>query len=115
MRTSLITAALLALSPAYGQNPAKVATGAYECWANGAARMLLNFTIKNASQYADSDGKPGTYSYDPATGQVSFKGGLLDGAMPKGFQSIYHEKKGMPTLSYRSARGAEAAFCEKAR
>jgi hypothetical protein len=94
--------------------PPRVATGSYECWANGAARMLLNFTIRNASQYTDSDEKLGTYTYDPASGRITFKGGLLDGAMPNGFQSIYHEPNRKPTVSFRSPRGAEAAFCEKA-
>jgi hypothetical protein len=92
--------------------PAKVAPGSYECWANGQARMLLNFTIKSGTQYTGSDGKPGSYSYALSTGRVMFKGGSLDGAMPEGFTTIYHEPKGRPTVSFRSARGAEASFCQ---
>ena len=89
--------------------------GSYECWANGEARLLMNFSIKDATRYTDSENKPGTYSYDANSGRITFKGGALDGVMPTGFVSIYHEPKGKPTVSYRSGRGAEAAFCEKAR
>src|ERR1035437_4906555 len=81
--------------------PAKVAPGSYECWANGRARMLLNFTIKSATQYTGSDGKPGSYSY-ASNGRLTFKGGSLDGAMPEGYTTIYHEPKGLPTVSFRS-------------
>ena len=118
--TRFVFSVCFSCAVALGQNakaaptPAQVATGSYECWANGAARMLLNFTIRNGTQYSDSDEKSGTYAYDPASGRITFKGGLLDGAMPNGFQSIYHEPKGRPTVSFRSPRGAEAAFCEKA-
>lgn len=93
-------------------SPAKVAPGSYACWANGRARMLLNFTIKSATQYAGSDGKPGSYSYASSTGRVMFKGGSLDGAMPEGYTTIYHEPKGLPTVSFRSERGSEASFCQ---
>jgi hypothetical protein len=92
-----------------------VAAGSYECWANGSARMLLNFTIRTAAQYTGSDGKPGSYGYDANTGRITFKGGALDGAMPDGFYAIYQELKGVPTVSFRSPRGAEASFCQKAR
>lgn len=100
---------------AYSQSPAKVALGSYECWANGQARMLMNFTIKPDSKYLDSDNKPGTYGYDPKTGRIEFKGAGLDGVMPAGFFAIYHEPKGHPTVSFRSPRQSEAAFCEKVR
>ena len=95
--------------------PAKVAFGSYECWANGSARALLNFAIRSPSKYTDTDGQPGAYSYDQKTGAITFKGGGLDGVMPAGFYSIYHEPKGIPTVSFRSPRNAEASFCEKAR
>jgi hypothetical protein len=109
----VVTAACTLMVPAFTQSPGAVSTGTYECWANGEARLLLNFTIRNRSQYTDSEGKPGAYSYDSASGRVTFKGGMLDGAMPNGFQAIYHEPKGKPTVSFRSPRGSEAAFCEK--
>jgi hypothetical protein len=34
--------------------------------------------------------------------------------MPDGFVAVYHEPRGTPTLSFRSGRGSEAAFCEHA-
>lgn len=73
----------------------------------------MNFTIKPPAQYLDADNKPGTYQYDARTAKVTFKGGGLDGVMPDGFVAIYHVPKGRPTVSFRSPRGAEAAFCEK--
>lgn len=93
--------------------PAKVAMGAYECWANSRPRLLLNFSIKNATQYTDADDKPGNYSYDARSGRISFKGAGLDGVMPKGFYTIYHEPKGFPTVSYRNSEGYEVSYCEK--
>ncbi|HEU0120013.1 MAG TPA: hypothetical protein VFQ91_05765 [Bryobacteraceae bacterium] len=95
------------------QSPEKISHGSYECWANGAARLLLNFSIRSSTQYIDSDNKPGLYSYNSKTGRLSFKGGALDGVMPSGFIAVYHEPKGRPTVSFRSPRGSEAAFCEK--
>jgi hypothetical protein len=107
-------------APASSPTPAAtssgaLSTGSYECWANGQARMMMNFTIRSSTQYVGSDGKPGSYRYEPATGRVTFQGGALDGAMPAGFFAIYHAPSGKPTVSFRSARGAEAAFCEKVR
>ncbi len=92
-----------------------VAPGRYECWANGQARLLLNFTARSSSQYTGSDGKPGTYSYDPATTRVTFKTGSLAGAMPEGFYGIYYAPQGRPTVSFRSPRGSEASFCQLVR
>jgi hypothetical protein len=89
-----------------------VKTGSYECWANGQARMLLNFTIRGAGQYTGSDGKAGTFSIDPNTGRIKFKGGALDGVMPEGFYAIYHVPQGRPTVSFRSPSGSEASFCQ---
>ena len=93
--------------------PAKVATGPYECWANGAPRLLLNFSIRSATEYRDSDNRPGTYTYDSKTGRITFKGGGLDGVMPRNFYSIYHEPKGRPTVSFRNPQGSEASYCER--
>lgn len=116
MKRPLIAAIALLCASATGKSqpaaPAKVAMGSYECWANGQARMLLNFKIKSATQYTGSDDKPGNYSYDSHSGKITFKGGSLDGAMPDGYVSIYHEQKGQPTVSFRSPRGAEASFCQ---
>ncbi|HEY3743367.1 MAG TPA: hypothetical protein VGL53_26150 [Bryobacteraceae bacterium] len=104
-------------SPAGQQQSANgggaVAEGSYQCWSNGQARMLLNFTIRSAGQYTGSDGRPGRYSFDPATQRISFSGGSLRNAFGPGYHSIYHAPQGRPTVSIRSERtGGEAAFCQ---
>jgi hypothetical protein len=90
-----------------------LAQGSYECWANGQARALLNFTAKAGGQYIGSDGKSGSFSIDAGTGRIAFHGGSLNGVFPAGFYAVYHEPQGRPTVSFRSDRGAEVAFCEK--
>lgn len=90
-----------------------LAPGSYECWANGQARGLMNFTIRSTTQYTGSDGQAGSYRYDAGTGRVTFDGGALDGVMPAGFYAMYHAPGGKPTVSFRSAHGSEAAFCER--
>jgi hypothetical protein len=103
------------LSQSAGQansTPGKVVIGSYKCWAYGQPRMLLNFTIRDATQYTGSDGKAGTYSFDSKTTRIVFKGGFLDGVMPKGFYTIYHEPQGMPTVSFRGPSNSEASYCQ---
>lgn len=109
--TLLLTAGLLP-GAAAAQSPG-MPTGSYECWANGAARMLMNFQVTAPGRYTDSEGKPGQFTLDAGTGRVSFQGGMLDGAMPDGFIAVFHTPGGRPTVSFRSPRGAEAAFCER--
>ncbi len=105
----------LALTPAWAAPPTTVAAGNYECWGNGAARMMLNFKVTGKSSYSDPEGKQrGSFVYDPLSGAIAFKGGHLEGVMPKGFTAVYHESKKVPTVSFRSGRGAEASFCERA-
>ncbi len=99
---------------AQAAKPAVVATGSYECWAHGQARMLLNFKVTGKDTYAGESSK-GSFTYDSASGKVTFKGGHLDGMMPKGFTTIYHEPHGKPTVSFRGPSGGEASFCERAR
>ena len=113
-----IACCLLFLAPslsalAQGAPPAAVATGSYECWGNGSPRMLLNLQVTGSGSYRSPEGQKGAFSYDTRTGAVAFKGGHLDGVMPAGFVTIYHEPKGRPTFSFRSGRGAEASFCER--
>jgi hypothetical protein len=91
-----------------------VALGSYECWANGQARMLLNFTIRSGSQYIGSDGKPGAYSLG-AGGRITFRGGALDGVLPAGFYTVYYAPQGLPTVSFRNSGGSEVSFCQKVR
>ena len=107
--------AALLISNLWAQGPAAVAPGNYECWAHGSARMLLNFKVTGKDRYTDPDGKVrGSFTYSAGTGAITFKGGHLDGVMPNGFTSIYHELKGKPTVSFRGRGGAEASFCERA-
>ncbi|MDP8979536.1 MAG: hypothetical protein M3O35_02975 [Acidobacteriota bacterium] len=91
-----------------------VAAGSYECWANGQARMLLNFTIRTPGQYIGSDGKPGAYSLG-AGGRITFHGGALDGVLPAGFYTVYYSPQGRPTVSFRNSGGSEVSFCQKVR
>ena len=107
--------AVVMFSNVWAQSPASVAQGSYECWGNGSARMLLNFKVSGKDRYTDPEGKErGSFAYNQSTGAITFKGGHLDGVMPIGFTSIYHEPKTRPTVSFRSARGAEASFCGRA-
>ena len=90
-----------------------VAAGAYLCWANGQARMLMNFKVTGANQYVGTDGKPGRIGFDSVTQRVSFKGGSLDGVMPDGFHAVFYSPQGRPTVSFRGPSGSEAVFCQK--
>jgi hypothetical protein len=100
-------------APALPRSGGGIAVGSYVCWSNGQARMLLNFTASPGGRYVGTDGKAGTFSLDASSQRISFKGGALDGAMPAGFFAIYHEPQGRPTVSFRSERNSEAAFCQK--
>lgn len=92
--------------------PAALATGAYECWAFSSPRMGLNFTVTGPGQYVGLDNVRGTFTYNPATKEVVFRSGPLQGVMPDGFKSIYEVRQGKPTLSFIGRSGAEASFCE---
>lgn len=100
-------------APPKGDGPAlAVPTGSYECWAYGRARLLLNFTVTGTGRYRASDDSTGTFSYNPQTKALKFAGYLAD-VLPKGFTTIYHEPKGMPTVSFHAADGEEITYCEK--
>jgi hypothetical protein len=90
-----------------------VASGSYQCWANGQARPLLNFTALAGNQYRDNQGTTGGMLVDGGTGRVTFKGGLLDGFMPAGFYAVYYAPQGRPTVSFRNSGGGEAQFCQR--
>jgi len=88
-----------------------VPLGSYQCWANGSARMLLNFTVTSAGHYHAADGTDGTFTYNPSTTAIVFTG--YEGkVMPPGFTSIYHVPQGRPTVSFRGTGGAEVSFCQ---
>ncbi len=111
-RALYLCLALLATGAAAA--PPKVAHGTYECWANGAARMLMNFKVIGDGRYSNEDGnEKGVFVYDPASGVMTFQGGHLDGVMPEGFKAVYQERQGRPVLSFISRSGGEAAFCER--
>jgi hypothetical protein len=90
-----------------------VAQGIYEYWANGRANLTLNFSIRGPGQYAGSNGQAGSFSFDPGSQRIAFRGGSLDGVMPAGFYAIYYAPQGRPTVSFRNSGGSEAAFCQK--
>lgn len=89
-----------------------VALGAYECWAFNTSRMNLNFQVTGPGSYRASDGSSGRFTFDPASKRITFTGYLAE-SMPDGFTSIYHEPKGIPTVSFRGRGGDEVSFCEK--
>jgi hypothetical protein len=90
-----------------------LAPGSYECWAFSSPRMGLNFTITGPGAYRGAEGGTGAFSYDAATGAITFTSGPLAGAMPTGFRVIYEVRRGKPTVSFVGTSGAEASFCEK--
>lgn len=89
--------------------------GSYECWANGQARMLLNFSFRSGTQYVGSDGQPGSFAISRDTGRIVFKGGALDGVLPAGFYTMYIVSQGRPRVSFRNSSGNEVSYCEWAR
>jgi len=109
----LVPAVAAAQAAGAAKVPAAVAAGSYGCWAHGSARMLLNFKVTGANTYSGSKGN-GSFNYDKASGKIGFKGGHLDGVLPDGFVTVYHEPHGKPTVSFRNARGGEVSFCERA-
>ena len=58
-------------------------------------QTVPGFTIKSGGAYQDSNGKNGTYTFDPAQSLVTFHGGSMDGnaAMYDGKIHIYNEKR----------------------
>ncbi len=104
-----VTAPAANTAPASGSS---VPAGSYQCWANGQARPLLNFTILNGSQYRDSNGATGSYQASAAS-RITWHGGNLDGFLPSGFYTVYYAPQGRPTVSFRGTSGAEVTFCQK--
>jgi hypothetical protein len=89
---------------------ASMAMGSYECWGNGEARLLMNFTVTGSGTYKGSDDSIGHFTL---TGnRVNFTSGSLNGVMPDGFVANYVMRQGVPTVSFVGPSGAEAQFCE---
>ncbi len=101
------------VAPPAPERSGGVVEGQYECWSNGQARGLLNFTIVAGGRYLDSSGKPGSFAFSPANSRITFRGGVWGGGVPAGYYSIYYEPQGRPTVSIRSQGGSEVAFCQK--
>ena len=89
-----------------------VAPGSYQCWGNGQPHPFMDFTVRAGNQYSGGDGKTGTFSFDPSTQRITFRGGSLDGVLPAGFYDIYHSPQGRPVVSFRNSSGSEATYCE---
>ena len=70
----------------------------------------MNFTVTGAGSYRNHSGS-GRFALGPG-GQLKLTGSMLE-SMPAGFVAVRHEPDGKPTVSFRSPRGAEAAFCER--
>jgi hypothetical protein len=100
-------------APAAATGSGGIALGAYECWANGQARLLMNFTALAGGKYTDSENKTGAYRVDPTSQRITFKGGMLDGVLPAGFYAVYHLSQGVPAVSFRNAQGNEVSYCER--
>lgn len=87
---------------------AQMKPGSYECWANGSARMGMNFTVTGPGAYKNDSG-PGKYTIG-AGGRLTLTGPMLE-SLPTGFYALYEVRKGTPTVSFQG-RSGEAAFCE---
>ncbi|HTR86276.1 MAG TPA: hypothetical protein VMI56_17465 [Reyranella sp.] len=63
------------------QGGGTILPGSYECWTGTGgplhAAMSENFTIVDGSNYRDTSGAPGTYTF--SGGNIAFHGGALDG------------------------------------
>jgi len=85
--------------------------GPYRCWSFSSPRLLLNFTVLGPGRYRASDGSTGTFGMSGGT--VRFTG-FLANAVPAGWTVAAESRGGIPTVSFRSARNSEAAFCQRA-
>jgi len=106
-QTATETSHVIPLKPGQG-----IAPGSYECWGNGQARPLLNFTALGNNQYRDSQGHEGSMSV-ASNGRVTIRGGNLDGFLPEGYYAEYYAPRGRATLSFRNSSDHEVQYCEK--
>ena len=90
-----------------------MAQGTYECWYFSQAQPGLNVTVTGDTSYtALADGSTGEYAL--SGNAITWVSGLMQGAMPDGFKTLYEVRNGKPTISYVGTSGSEAAFCELA-
>ena len=84
---------MIAAAPEPKGSGGAVVEGAYECWSNGQARMIFNFTIRAVSQYTDAEGHAGSFKFAPSNSRIRFIGGNLSD-LGKDYVIIYHEPAG---------------------
>lgn len=60
-----------------------LAPGNYHCVAAGGIAGTLKLVIKDATHYADRQGKTGVYAYDPKSGEIAFESGSWEGYFGK--------------------------------
>src|SRR5262249_4725732 len=98
------------LSPAGGvtRNPDRVTPGSYSCVTFAGVvnhggrvevRPLWDVKVTGPGSYVGSDGKPGTFTYDPVKGAVQFTSGAMKGNLARyvaqgGGQFIYKGETG---------------------
>jgi hypothetical protein len=104
-------AAATAAALLVGAAQAGMAEGTYECWYFSQAQPGLNVTVTGPTTYtAVADGSTGEYALSGTN--LTWVSGLMKGAMPDGFTTLYEVRQGIPTIAFMSGRGAEAAFCQ---
>ncbi len=79
-RYFLSAALLIAAAPALAQSA--IPPKKYSCYGSG-HYLFMDITIKDGSNYADVEGKPGKYRYDPKTQAITFLSGSFQGSYAK--------------------------------
>ena len=70
-------------APVHAADPPR--TGTYHCVAAGGVAGTLQLIVRSKTEYEDRSGKTGSYSFDPATGKLTFKSGAWAGYFGKVF------------------------------
>ncbi len=65
--------------PGGGAGSGALETGSYTCWTANGVAGTLKLVIRNGSQYADGQGKTGSYAYDAGSGRIEWKTGPWGG------------------------------------
>ena len=77
--TNYYLAWMLEAAGSENKDKGPVLKGSYACVAGGGAAGTLRLVIKSDTEYADRNGKKGTYEFDPKTGRFVFKTGAWEG------------------------------------
>ncbi|MBI1890516.1 MAG: hypothetical protein HYS18_07720 [Burkholderiales bacterium] len=91
---------LAAIFPLASAQGGPLTLGNYQCTAAGGIAGKLKIKITGSSQYADGNGKPGSYMYDPKSNLIEFKSGPWAGNFGK--------KLGPRKIGITSRRGGSA-------